>query len=333
VSVLLEVKGLSKRFPTDQRRKGRRLEVHAVSDVDLDIRRGEVVGLVGESGSGKTTLGRLILRLIEPSAGRIRFDGVEMSNLGGSAMRALRRRMQIVFQDPFSSLNPHLRVGEAIAEPIGIHGLASGAALTRRVDALLDMVGLPRTACDRFPHEFSGGQRQRIAIARALASEPDFVVADEAVAALDVSIQAQILNLLADLRAELGLTMLFISHDLGVVRHIADRVAVMYLGRVVEVGDAVQTMREPRHPYTCALVEAAPSLEFRKRRRPPPLAGDPPSPLEPPFGCAFAGRCAVAEDSCLRERPQLLPVAGSRVACFRFGHLSEGDAKESESAA
>jgi oligopeptide transport system ATP-binding protein len=333
MSALVAVSGLSKRFPTDQRRDGRRLEVHAVSDVDLEIGRGEVVALVGESGSGKTTLGRLILRLIEPSAGSIHFDGADMTRLAGAAMRALRRRMQIVFQDPFSSLNPHLRIGEAIAEPIRIHRLASGSAVAARVDALLDRVGLPKTARERFPHEFSGGQRQRIAIARALASEPDFIVADEAVAALDVSIQAQILNLLADLRADLGLTMLFISHDLGVVRHIADRVAVMYLGRVVEIGDAAGTMRDPKHPYTRALVAAAPSLESRNRRRPPPLAGDPPSPLDPPVGCAFAGRCAIAQESCQRERPRLLPLAESQVACFKVGHARQGGATETDHAA
>jgi oligopeptide/dipeptide ABC transporter ATP-binding protein len=333
MNALVAVKGLSKRFPTDQRRNGRKLEVHAVSDVALDIGRGEVVALVGESGSGKTTLGRLILRLIEPSAGSIEFDGVDMTRLAGAEMRGLRRRMQIVFQDPFSSLNPHLRIGDAIAEPIRIHRLASGPAVTTRVDALLDRVGLPRTARERFPHEFSGGQRQRIAIARALASEPDFIVADEAVAALDVSIQAQILNLLADLRAELGLTMLFVSHDLGVVQHIADRVAVMYLGRIVEIGDATETMLRPQHPYTRALVAAAPSLYSRTRRRPPPLLGDPPSPLDPPPGCAFAGRCPVAEESCRRDRPRLLRLAQGEVACFKAGQMPEIDAKDANHAA
>jgi oligopeptide/dipeptide ABC transporter ATP-binding protein len=333
MSVLVEVRGLSKQFPTDQRRDGRRLEVHAVSDVDLEIARGEVVALVGESGSGKTTLGRLILRLIEPSAGSIRFDGIDMTRLAGARLRDLRRRMQIVFQDPFSSLNPHLRIGDAIAEPIRIHRLASGSGVTARVDALLDRVGLPKSARARYPHEFSGGQRQRIAIARALASAPDFIVADEAVAALDVSIQAQILNLLADLRVELGLTMLFISHDLGVVQHIADRVAVMYLGRVVEVGDAARTMRGPHHPYTRALVAAAPSLDARNRRRPPPLAGDPPSPLDPPTGCAFAGRCPIAELACRRERPRLLPLEESQVACFKADNNTQGDSTESDHAA
>jgi oligopeptide/dipeptide ABC transporter ATP-binding protein len=328
VSSLIEVSGLSKRFTTDQRRDGRRLEVHAVNDVDLDIARGEVVALVGESGSGKTTLGRLILRLIEPSSGAIRFDGADIIGLPAAEMRRLRRRMQIVFQDPFSSLNPHLRIGEAIAEPIQIHGLATGPALAARVDALLDRVGLPRTARERFPHEFSGGQRQRIAIARALAPEPDFIVADEAVAALDVSIQAQILNLLADLRAELNLTMLFISHDLGVVKHIADRVAVMYLGRIVEIGDGARVMRDPAHPYTRALVDAAPSLDARQRNRPAPLPGDPPSPLAPPPGCSFAGRCPIAEEGCRRDRPVLKPAANSLAACFKTSSTPHNDPME-----
>lgn len=333
MSSLIEVSGLSKRFTTDQRRNGRRLEVHAVSDVDLDIARGEVVALVGESGSGKTTLGRLILRLIEPSSGAIRFDGADITGLPAAEMRRLRRRMQIVFQDPFSSLNPHLRIGEAIAEPIQIHGLATGPALAARVDALLDRVGLPRTARERFPHEFSGGQRQRIAIARALAPEPDFIVADEAVAALDVSIQAQILNLLADLRAELNLTMLFISHDLGVVRHIADRVAVMYLGRIVEIGDGACVMQDPAHPYTQALVDAAPSLDARQRNRPAPLQGDPPSPLDPPPGCSFAGRCPIAEEGCRRDRPVLKPVANGLAACFKTSSPPHNDPKEPAHAA
>ena len=328
MSSLIEVSGLSKRFTTDQRRDGRRLEVHAVSDVYLDIARGEVVALVGESGSGKTTLGRLILRLIEPSSGAIRFDGADIIGLPAAEMRRLRRRMQIVFQDPFSSLNPHLRIGEAIAEPIQIHGLATGPALAARVDALLDRVGLPRTARERFPHEFSGGQRQRIAIARALAPEPDFIVADEAVAALDVSIQAQILNLLADLRAELNLTMLFISHDLGVVKHIADRVAVMYLGRIVEIGDGARVMRDPAHPYTRALVDAAPSLDARQRNRPAPLPGDPPSPLAPPPGCSFAGRCPIAEEGCRRDRPVLKPAANSLAACFKTSSTPHNDPME-----
>lgn len=333
MSSLIEVSGLSKRFATDQRRDGRRLEVHAVSDVDLDIARGEVVALVGESGSGKTTLGRLMLRLIEPSSGAIRFDGVDITSLPAAETRRLRRRMQIVFQDPFSSLNPHLRIGEAIAEPIQIHGLATGPALAARVDALLDRVGLPRTARERFPHEFSGGQRQRIAIARALAPEPDFIVADEAVAALDVSIQAQILNLLADLRADLNLTMLFISHDLGVVQHIADRVAVMYLGRIVEIGDGARVMRDPAHPYTQALVVAAPSLDARRRNRPAPLPGDPPSPLDPPPGCSFAGRCPIAEEACKRDRPVLKPAADGLVACFKTRSTPHNDPKEPTHAA
>jgi oligopeptide transport system ATP-binding protein len=332
LNALVEVRGLSKRFPTDQRRDGRKLEVHAVSDIDLTIARGEVLALVGESGSGKTTLGRLILRLIEPSAGAVRFDGTDLTALAAPDLRRLRRRMQIIFQDPFSSLNPHLRIGEAIAEPLQIHRLASGAALSARVDGLLDRVGLPRTARDRFPHEFSGGQRQRIAIARALASEPEFIVADEAVAALDVSIQAQILNLLTDLRADFGLTMLFISHDLGVVRHVADRIAVMYLGRIVEMGDTATTMHRPLHPYARALLAAAPTLETR-RNRPPPLAGDPPSPLDPPPGCAFAGRCPIVVDACRRDRPPLRPVDGSDVACIRAGAEPPQQGKEAAHAA
>jgi oligopeptide/dipeptide ABC transporter ATP-binding protein len=315
---LLVVQGLGKRFSTDQRRDGRKLEVHAVSDVDLSIAKGEIVALVGESGSGKTTLGRLVLRLIEPSAGSIRFDGTELVGLPARQLRALRGRMQIIFQDPFSSLNPYMRIGEAIAEPLVIQGTADAREIAARVDTLLDRVGLPMTAKERFPHQFSGGQRQRIAIARALAPGPDFIIADEAVAALDVSIQAQILNLLAELREELGLTMLFISHDLGVVHHIADRIAVMYLGRIVEIGPARALISRPAHPYTRALVAAAPRLERRAERRAPPLRGDPPSPLDPPPGCAFAARCTLAEDACRQALPPFLAVGALRAsACIK----------------
>jgi oligopeptide/dipeptide ABC transporter ATP-binding protein len=306
---LIRVEGLHKAFG----------EVKAVTDVNFTVRRGEVVGLVGESGSGKTTVGRMLLRLIEPTSGSVSFDGTELTSLRRGAMRAARRRMQIVFQDPFSSLNPYMRVGEIIEEPLVIHRLHGGGAERRqRVEDLMRLVGLPPSYAERYPHEFSGGQRQRIGIARALASEPDFIVADEAVSALDVSIQAQILNLLKQLQGSFHLTMLFISHDLGVVRYLADRTMVMYLGRVVEVGTTEALFEAPRHPYTKALLSAIPDPDPQNRRERIILKGDVPSPINPPSGCVFRERCPFAIAACAGETPVLRAVApGHEKACIR----------------
>jgi oligopeptide/dipeptide ABC transporter ATP-binding protein len=311
---LLAIEHLSKAFPAH----GSKAVVRAVSDVSLAIARGETFGLVGESGCGKTTIGRLALRLLEPSAGRIVFDGRDITQLGEPGLRPLRRRMQIVFQDPFSSLNPFMTVGEAIGEPLAVHALGDRNAIERRVAELLDLVGLPASAAGRYPHQFSGGQRQRIAIARAIASGPDFLVADEAVSALDVSIQAQILNLFAELKQRLGLTILFISHDLGVVRHVADRVGVMYAGRIVEIGRAADVLAAPRHPYTKALLSAAPALDRTRRRERIILSGDPPSPLTAPAGCPFASRCPEVRAACREALPPLAPAGYERRSACLF---------------
>ncbi|ADU50804.1 oligopeptide/dipeptide ABC transporter, ATPase subunit [Thermaerobacter marianensis DSM 12885] len=314
---LVRAVNLRKEFPLAGGFPGRRLKVHAVDGVSFDIHRGEVFSLVGESGCGKSTTGRLVLRLQEPTAGEVWFDGENLARLPASRLRRLRRRMQVVFQDPFASLNPRLTVGELIGEPLVIHGLGSKADRQRRVAELLELVGLSPHHAARYPHHFSGGQRQRIGIARALASEPDFLVCDEAVSALDVSVRAQILNLLLDLQQRLGLTYLFISHDLGVVRHISDRVGVMYLGKLVEVAPAAELFRQPLHPYTRALLAAIP--------RPHPLAparerielrGELPSPVNPPRGCRFHTRCPLATDRCRREEPALVEQApGHWAAC------------------
>jgi oligopeptide/dipeptide ABC transporter ATP-binding protein len=307
--ILLKTKALRKSFG----------EVKAVEDVNFAVHRGEVMGLVGESGSGKTTIGRLVLRLVEPSSGQVVFDGTDLTGLTRRQMRSMRKRMQLVFQDPFSSLNPHLRVGDAIEEPLIVHGLRGGKAGRReRVDELMSLVGLRPSHAERYPHEFSGGQRQRVGIARALASEPDFIVADEAVSALDVSIQAQIINLLKELQRNFGLTMLFISHDLGVVRYLADRTMVMYLGRVVEVGRTEDLFSSPRHPYTKALLSAIPDPDPTVRRERIILRGDVPSPINPPSGCVFRERCPFAISDCAREVPVLREVSsGHMKACIR----------------
>lgn len=292
--------------------------VRAVDGVSFSITPGEVVGLVGESGSGKTTVGRAVLRLTEPTAGRVVFDGADITRLGKSELRAYRRRMQIIFQDPYASLDPRLTVEDILGEAFAIHGLAHGAERRRRVGELLERVGLSQTHATRYPHEFSGGQRQRIVIARALAVEPDFLVADEPVSALDVSIQAQIIALLADLQRDLGLAMLFISHDLSVIEYVCDRVIVMYLGRVMEEGPVDQVFERPRHPYTEALLAAAPVPDPAAPRRRIVLKGDIPSPSNPPSGCVFRTRCAYALPACAEARPPLRPV-GERhaVACIR----------------
>ena len=310
---LLEVEGLSKHFPV----RGRGI-VRAVQAVSFAIGAGEVLGLVGESGSGKTTLGRLVLRLIEPSAGQIRFEGADLLALDPTRLRAVRQRMQIIFQDPFSSLNPTMTVGAIVGEGLDIHGVARGRARADRVAALLQQVGLPAEAMDRYPHEFSGGQRQRIGIARALAVAPRFIVADEPVSALDVSVQAQVVNLLQDLQADLGLGMLFIAHDLPVVEHIADRVMVMYLGRVMEIAPSRVLYAAPRHPYTIALMSAAPTPDPLVRRDRIILTGDIPSPLDPPSGCVFRTRCPAALPACAGEVPALQQVGpGHAKACIR----------------
>jgi oligopeptide transport system ATP-binding protein len=310
---LLAVEGLSKFFPVVRGVFGKAVgHVRAVDDVSFRIRRGETLGLVGESGCGKTTAGRSILRLIEPSAGRIWFGGTDLTELPQRELRAYRRRMQIVFQDPMGSLNPRMRVVDILGEGIERHGLAHGAAVEREVRALLAKVGLPGTWLNRYPHEFSGGQRQRVGIARAIAVQPELIVCDEAVSALDVSIQAQIVNLLVDLRHEMNLAYLFIAHDLSVVRHISDHVAVMYLGRIVEHAPCVELFEQPAHPYTRALLSAVPVPDPRERRRRVVLTGDVPTPISPPSGCHFHPRCPAAVARCSEAPPPLVALGRGR---------------------
>jgi oligopeptide/dipeptide ABC transporter ATP-binding protein len=287
--------------------------VQAVADVSLSVDRGETVALVGESGSGKTTLGRLLLGLLAPTAGSVSFDGENLATAGAAQRRALRRRMQIVFQDPQSSLDPRRPVGAQIADGLAIHDIVPASERRACVAELLAQVGLPPEHADRYPHQFSGGQRQRIGIARALATGPDFLVADEPVSALDVSVQAQVLDVLADLRARLGLAMLFISHDLAVVRSLCERVVVMYLGRVMEAGPVSQVFDAPRHPYTEALLSAVPSLDPSRRRTRILLSGDPPSASNPPTGCVFRTRCPIAIPECAATVPAMI----DGVACIR----------------
>jgi peptide/nickel transport system ATP-binding protein len=303
-------------------------DIRAVDDVSLEIRRGETLGLVGESGCGKSTVGRTILRLYEPFAGRILFDGRDITHLDERELRPLRRRMQMVFQDPYASLNPRHSVGRLVGEPMRVHGLVTRRGVDRRVAELLQIVGLPRDAISRYPHEFSGGQRQRIGVARALALNPDFVVADEPVSALDVSIQAQILNLLESLQAEFGLTYLFIAHDLAVVRHISDRIAVMYLGSIVEVSPAAELYDNPLHPYTISLLSAVPIPDpvVERQRETILLAGDLPSPANPPPACRFHTRCPYVQPTrCRDEVPPLRELApGHTVACHWAEEIKAG---------
>jgi oligopeptide/dipeptide ABC transporter ATP-binding protein len=335
IEPLVQIRGLSKHFqakvpwprgegpPVLRAITRKNATVRAVESVDLEIRHGETLGLVGESGCGKSTLGRTILRLLDPTTGTIRFGEEDITRLSQARLRPLRRRMQIIFQDPYASLNPRMTVGAAIAEPIVIHRLAqSRAERAERVRALLAKVGLRPDAATRYPHEFSGGQRQRVGIARALAVEARFIVCDEPISALDVSIQAQIVNLLQDLQQAERLTYLFISHDLKIVQHISDRVAVMYLGRIVELAEAKTLYADPKHPYTQALLSAVPVIDPAARRQRIILQGDVPSPLRPPPGCAFHPRCPVKDKpkACFEEVPKLRVLGnGSQAAC----HVAE----------
>ena len=306
-------------------------EVRAVEDVSFEISEGETLGLVGESGCGKSTTGRAILRLYDPTAGSVRLAGREIARLEGSALRAMRPEMQMIFQDPQASLDPRMTVGSIIAEPLDEHAKLSRAARRARVTELMDQVGLNRRFANRYPHEFSGGQRQRIGIARALALNPKFIVCDEPIAALDVSIQAQVVNLLEDLQDRLGLTYLFISHDLSMVRHIADRVAVMYLGRIAETGPTQPLFRRPLHPYTEALISAVPSPdpEVEARRKRIILKGDVPSPARPPAGCVFHTRCPKVFDRCRVEVPRLLDMPdGRQVACHLHDHQAAAGGRD-----
>ena len=315
---LLEVKNLKVHFPVKHGLFSRvRQHVKAVDDVSLALAPGETLGLVGESGCGKTTLGRAIIRLIEPTAGRVYFEGEEITALDGGALRARRRRFQMIFQDPYGSLNPRLTVGEIIGEAIDIHKLAAnGEAREARIKELLKAVGLDPLHAQRYPHEFSGGQRQRIGIARALAVEPKLIVCDEPVSALDVSVQAQIINLLQDLQRERGLAFLFIAHDLAVVEHISQRVMVMYLGKTVELAESKVLCRAPKHPYTQALISAVPVVDPDSKRKRIVLPGDVPSPINPPSGCPFHPRCPVAEARCKTEIPALREITpGHWAAC------------------
>jgi oligopeptide transport system ATP-binding protein len=318
--ILLSVRNLVKRFPIKGGVLGREVaSVKAVSDVSFDIRRGETLGLVGESGCGKSTLGRCILRLIEPTAGKIFFKGQDITHASAAEMRKLRRNMQIIFQDPYASLNPRMTVEDILGEPIDIHGLAdSKEARRKRIVELLDLCGLRREAIARYPHEFSGGQRQRICIARALAVQPEFIVCDEPVSALDVSIQAQIVNLMQDLQKELGLTYLFIAHDLKVVEHISNRVAVMYLGKVAEVSEAEDLYENPKHPYTKALLSAIPLPDPDYKKTRVILQGDVPSPISPPSGCYFHPRCPIAQENCRSEHPSLRSLGGVHEAACHY---------------
>jgi oligopeptide/dipeptide ABC transporter ATP-binding protein len=319
MSVLLEVEGLAKHYPV---RKGVILArqvglVRAVDGVSFTLNRGETLALVGESGCGKSTTARLVLRLIEPTTGAVRFNGTDITTLDGATLKAFRRNAQIVFQDPYASLNPRYTVGQTISEPMEVHNIGDAGSRKARVEELLKLVGLAPYHAQRYAHEFSGGQRQRIGIARALAVEPDLVVCDEPVSALDVSIQAQVVNLLRDLQRRLGLAYLFIAHDLAVVKHVADRIAVMYLGRIVEVGEKRALFSNPRHPYTRALLAAIPHPDPSRRGRVTPLGGDVPSPMNIPPGCRFHTRCPFVQDICRQQDP----VLTDGVACHLAAEL------------
>jgi peptide/nickel transport system ATP-binding protein/oligopeptide transport system ATP-binding protein len=326
---MIEVRNLRKWFWTGVARRRSAEAVRALDEVSFSIKKREVLGLVGESGCGKTTCGKVILRILDPTGGRILFDGHDITRLGRGDMRQFRKRMMIIYQDPFGSLDPRMTVKKAIAEPMLVHKTVPRVEIGDRVVELMGKVGLPADLRNRYPHEFSGGQRQRIGIARALAINPEFIVADEAVSALDVSIQAQILNLLQDLQKEFGITLLFIAHDLSVVRHISDRVAVMYLGKIVELAPKRALFDNPKHPYTKALLSSIPIPDPKKRRKEKILMGDVPSPVNPPPGCRFHPRCPYRMDVCDKEIPPLLKVegdlavAGHSVACHLYSPCEE----------
>jgi oligopeptide/dipeptide ABC transporter ATP-binding protein len=322
---LVNVRHLVKHFPVE----GSDDVVRAVDDVSFEILRGETLGLVGESGCGKSTVGRCLLRLIEPTAGQIDFDGRNVLSLKRNDLRELRREMQIVFQDPYASLNPRMKVGDIVGEPLVIHKIGTKNKRRERVGELLRRVGLDPDYRKRYPHEFSGGQRQRIGVARTLALNPKLIVADEPVSALDVSVQAQVVNLLQDLQKEFGLTYLFISHGLAVVEHISTRVAVMYLGRIVEIASAADLYLRPLHPYTQALLSAIPVPDPKRKRERIVLQGDVPTPINPPSGCRFRTRCPIAIDECARIDPELRELSpGHRVACIRVPGWSEAPKAE-----
>jgi oligopeptide/dipeptide ABC transporter ATP-binding protein len=321
---LVKVEGLVKHFPIKAGIISRVVgQVRAVDGLDFTVRKGEVLGLVGESGCGKTTAGRTIMNIYPPTSGRVLFEDVDISKLEGQAMKRMRKEMQMIFQDPYGSLNPRMPVGELIAEGLVVHGIGSSSEREKAVREMVEMVGLSPYHIRRYPHEFSGGQRQRIGIARALALRPKFVIADEPVSALDVSIQSQILNLLKDLQGEFGLTYLFIAHNLSVVKHISDRVGVMYLGKLVELTDKKSLYEDPRHPYTKALLSAVPIADPELKRERVPIKGDIPSPINPPAGCRFHTRCPYVQDLCRTVEPEWTNIKGDRehvVAChFRDG--------------
>jgi oligopeptide transport system ATP-binding protein len=323
--LLVSVRNLVKHFPVE----GSDDVVRAVDDVSFDIFRGETLGLVGESGCGKSTVGRCLLRLIEPTAGEIEFEGRDVLSLGKTEMREIRRQMQIVFQDPYASLNPRMKIGDIVGEPLVIHKVGTKQERRERVAELLKRVGLDPNYRKRYAHEFSGGQRQRIGVARTLALNPKLIVADEPVSALDVSVQAQVVNLLQDLQKEFGLAYLFISHGLAVVEHISNRVAVMYLGRIVEVADAAELYARPLHPYTQALLSAIPIPDPKQKRDRIVLQGDVPTPVNPPSGCRFRTRCPIAIDECARIDPELREVStGHTVACIRVPGWHDAPAAE-----
>ncbi len=328
---LLEVRDLYKYFPINAGVFSRHIgDVRAVDGVDFTIKKGETLGLVGESGSGKTTAGRVVLRLLEATKGQVLFEGRDIGALGREDVRKLRKEMQIIFQDPYASLNPRMTVGDIVSEPLKIHGLATGKDAEARVQELLRLVGLQPYHANRYPHEFSGGQRQRVGIARSLAVSPKFIVADEPVSALDVSIQAQVINLLQDLQQQFGLTYLFIAHDLSVVRHISTRVAVMYVGKIVEIANRDDLYANPLHPYTQALLSAIPIPDPRveSRRKRIILSGDIPSPVNPPPGCRFHTRCPVAFDRCKVEVPPLNTYAAGHVAACHWVEEHNGQAPD-----